>query len=307
MRSLLLSLTCLLTLSGITVSGDEPEKSTPQDLVRQQLSEYLTAFNDEDSKKIASLWSENSVFTNLSTGEKTEGREQIISDLKQFFADNENALLTAETSSFKQLGESVIQVTGNTRLQLDDGTVESTNFEVLFTKENKIWKIASITESAQVAASAKDSLKQLDWLVGTWQDDSDQVIATTSCKWSATQVFLLRTFVIETEDGTSQGTEVIGWDPQFQQIRSWSFFSDGTFGSGFWSKNGDSWVIKSVHTLSSGQLAESIRVLSDITEDSLQVTLKSSSIDGELQPSREPVTVRRVPEATTKTVEGGQE
>ena len=307
MRSLLMSLTCLLALSGISAYGDEPGKATPEELIRQRLGDYLTAFNAEDSQKIASLWSENGVFTNLSTGEKTEGRKQIIADLDQFFADNENTLLTAEISRFKQLTENVIQVVGNTRLQLTDGTVESSNFEILFSKGDESWKVVSVTESLQAAASASESLKQLEWLVGTWQDDSDQVIATTSCKWSTTEVFLLRTFVIETESETSQGTEVIGWDPQFQQIRSWSFFSDGTFGSGFWSKNGDSWVIKSIHTLSTGQIAESIRVLSDITEDSLRVTLTSSSIDGELQPSREPVTVRRVPEATTTAVEGGQE
>ena len=62
--------------------------------------------------------------------------------------------------------------------------------------------------------------------------------------------------------------------------------------------------MKSVHTLADGTIAEALRVVSEITENSLKVQLTSHSINGELQPSREPVTVRRVKASETPVQEG---
>ena len=36
----------------------------------------------------------------------------------------------------------------------------------------------------------------------------------------------------------------IGWDPLARQIRSWEFDSEGGFGEGKWSRDGERWVIK---------------------------------------------------------------
>ena len=39
-------------------------------------------------------------------------------------------------------------------------------------------------------------------------------------------------------------TQRIGWDPLARQIRSWEFDSEGGFGEGRWSRDGERWVVK---------------------------------------------------------------
>ena len=36
----------------------------------------------------------------------------------------------------------------------------------------------------------------------------------------------------------------VGWDPLAKQFRSWEFDSEGGYGEGRWSQDGDQWVIK---------------------------------------------------------------
>jgi hypothetical protein len=46
--------------------------------------------------------------------------------------------------------------------------------------------------------------------------------------------------------------QIIGWDPQARQIRSWSFDSAGGHGGGLWSAAADGWQIKSSGVLPDG-------------------------------------------------------
>ena len=46
-------------------------------------------------------------------------------------------------------------------------------------------------------------------------------------------------------DGSAREvSEIIGWDPERRQIRSWVFTSDGRFAEGFWNRAGDSWEVR---------------------------------------------------------------
>jgi hypothetical protein len=39
-------------------------------------------------------------------------------------------------------------------------------------------------------------------------------------------------------------TEVIGWDPDQNAIRSWIFAGDGRFAEGTWQRDGDTWNVR---------------------------------------------------------------
>ncbi len=297
---------CLLPFLAAASTAAE-KSSSAEDAIRKRIQSYVTFFNEKNTEKIAGLWSDDGVFANLSLGSSTQGREQIVAELSEFLERQAGAQLTGSVDEIKLLGENAAKVTGSTRLVLEDGTAETSSFIILFVRVDDEWLIESITETSQPIKSAHEELAELEWLIGEWKDQTEGADVTTSCRWSRGEVYLIRTFAVSLGDAVSEGTEIIGWDPQFRQIRSWSFFSDGSFGSGFWTKNGDKWVVQSVHTLAEGDVADSLRVISDITEDSIRVQLASYSINGELQPAREPVTVNRVASETAAVDEGGQE
>ncbi len=57
-----------------------------------------------------------------------------------------------------------------------------------------------------------------------------------------------------------EGTQVIGWDPAADTIRSWMFDSDGGFGEGIWSKKGNSWIVKFSQVLPDGRKASATNI-----------------------------------------------
>ena len=44
--------------------------------------------------------------------------------------------------------------------------------------------------------------------------------------------------------GSREITEIIGWDPNREQLRSWLFSSDARFAEGSWSRQGNVWTLR---------------------------------------------------------------
>ncbi len=105
------------------------------------------------------------------------------------------------------------------------------------------WKMDSVRETeAAESTSPNDKLQELDWMVGSWIDESEGTSIQTTCRWTKNHSFLTRSFKVYVEGRVdAAGTQVVGWDPVNETIRSWSFTSDGGFGVGAWSREGDRW------------------------------------------------------------------
>ena len=137
-------------------------------------------------------------------------------------------------------------------------------------------------------------MKELEWLIGEWNDESNNVKVKTTFRWSANRAFLLRSFSVESEGSIAlEGTQVIGWDARDLQIRSWTFNSDGSFGESTWSKNGNSWLAKSTQTSSSGEISAGTYVLEKIDNDNFTMQLIGHEIDSEPQPTGAAVKIVR--------------
>ena len=80
-------------------------------------------------------------------------------------------------------------------------------------------------------------------MIGDWVDEGPDSEVRVNCRWSEDGNFLVRSFTVK-----QQGKPVmtvsqrIGWDPLARQIRSWEFDSEGGFGEGTWSRDGERWV-----------------------------------------------------------------
>jgi hypothetical protein len=201
----------------------------------------------------------------------------------------------------------VASVEGQTTLVTTDAEPVESVFSAILVHQDGKWVIESAEESPLPRpATPEDALSDLEWLVGHWVDDGEDARVDTSIQWSQDRAFLLRSFVVQTAEGATQrGTQVIGWDPRSQEIRSWTFNSDGSFSDATWSKNGEDWLIKSSQTLADGQAASGTYVLTRVNDDSISLQLIGHEIEGQPQPSGEPVTVTRVADdaqATTATV-----
>ncbi|MBL8820284.1 MAG: nuclear transport factor 2 family protein [Planctomyces sp.] len=268
--------------------------------VRKAMKEFVDVFNQRDAAKLASLWTETATHTDRETGERTEGRAAIQADFATVFSEQAEIKLAVTVERVKLVTPDVASVEGQTNVVLSDSDPIEGKFTAVLVHQGDRWLIDSIDETTlPLPATSADALKELEWLVGEWVDESEEATVRTTFRWSANQAFLLRSFTVESNgESVLQGTQVIGWDPRTQQIRSWSFNSDGSFGESYWSRNDNSWLSKSTQTSTSGDLSAGTYVLEKIDDNSFTIQLIGHEINGESQPGSAPVNVARVPNET---------
>ncbi|MCA9177779.1 MAG: SgcJ/EcaC family oxidoreductase [Planctomycetales bacterium] len=274
--------------------------------LRSVVDAYVAAFNKQDPAAIGALWTEGGVHRDLDTGERTEGREAIQKDLVTVFRERPTAKLSAQIQRARMITDDVGRVEGETTVVVGAEEPSISSFTALIVRRGDKWLVDSIEEvAAPTPAGSYEALKQLEWLVGKWVDQSDSGRVETVFRWTPNQAFLLRSFTVTGAEGETQqrGTQVIGWDPRARNIRSWSFNSDGSFGDAVWSANGEQWLIKSAQVLPDGRAAAGTYVLTRVDKDAMTLQLIGHELDGEPQPAGEPVKVVRVaePAATAPT------
>jgi hypothetical protein len=90
-----------------------------------------------------------------------------------------------------------------------------------------------------------------------------------------------------------EGTQVIGWDPVSGVIRSWLFDSDGGFGDGVWTRDGNRWIVAFRQTLPDGRQGKATNVYTVVDQNTLRWDSTQRTVDGEPLPDVAAVTIVR--------------
>jgi uncharacterized protein (TIGR02246 family) len=263
--------------------------------IEDALRRYGAAFNANDAAALAAQWTPQGVYSNKTTGERTAGREALLNDFQELFQESPGVRLMGSLDSVRMIKPDVAAADGQVTAVFPLGETIRTAFSAIYVKEGEQWLLDSIQESElPLPETPYDALAKLEWLVGHWVDQIDGAQVDTVVRWSPSRAFLIRSFSLQLADQEpSEGTQVIGWDPSRKQIRSWSFNSDGSFGEGTWSPNGDEWMVKMTQTQSDGRLASATQVITRVDDNTLTVQTIGRAIDGEPVLATDPVTVVR--------------
>ena len=259
-------------LSGLPAAADQPAEPSPTAVaeIKAMVGDYLRAFNRHDSLRAAAHWSDSADNTNLASGEITRGRAAVEEVFAALFEEETGATIDIDVVSIRLVRSDVAVVDAVSSLSFPD-TANSpphpsrSRLLAVVVKEDGRWLLESVREAALAAAPpAAGPLDALGWLVGSWEDAEDGVTAATNCCWSADRSFLIRSHRVTsdrsvavvppvdagipqllspTPSGPREITEVIGWDPQAGEIRSWLFGSGGRLAEGVWALKGDQWQI----------------------------------------------------------------
>jgi uncharacterized protein (TIGR02246 family) len=304
-RHLLVLLACALVVS--TAPGQDVESrdvesrdvasSAEETAIRKRMELYLDAFNQHDAAAVGTFWSQDGVSLAEDSGERLSGRESLVRHFSTFFQDTPTARLSGEITELKLVRPDVALIDGRTTLFVADTEPVVSVYSALLVKDSDEWLISNSRERDTPPQGSREALRELEWLVGTWQDQSEAAQVSTTFRWSLNKAFLIRSFTVQDPDADSlEGTQVIGWDPLNRQIRTWTFNSDGSFGQGTVSKHDDDWLLKMSQVLSDGKLASATQVITRVDPDTMTVQLIGETVNGEAVPSSAPVTVLRVEE-----------
>jgi uncharacterized protein (TIGR02246 family) len=266
--------------------------------IRKSDDAYVEAYNKQDAKSLAALWSPEAVYVDPETGEEAVGREEIEKEFAETFEGVKDAKLEIKVEGIKFLSPNVAVESGTARIIRPKEEPDESTYSALFVKRDGKWLLDRVTEEEPPAPppSNYEHLKDLEWMVGSWIDDDKEDDATiqTDCDWTKNKNFMTRAFAVVIGDKVDMsGMQIIGWDAANKQIRSWIFDSDGGFAEGKWKQKGDRWIIQQLGTLPDGRKSSAVNVIRKIDNDSFTWQTVQRSVDGDILPDVEEVTIVR--------------
>jgi uncharacterized protein (TIGR02246 family) len=271
------------TSAAMAVTKRGQDEKAIADLV----AAFAKAFNDNDAAAAAATFADDALVVD-ERGERTEGRVAIRAQLTASFAGSPRSTIAIKVNSLRFLGPDTALEEGQTTITpAGVGAVpEITRFTVVYIKKNGQWLQSAVRDEHSHDLSPHDRLKELEWLVGDWINESQDAVVNTSCKWSDDGNFLIRDFTMKTQgQPVLSGTQRIGWDAVKRQFKTWIFDSQGGFGDGYWTKDGDRWLIKADGVRQDGQPASATNIVTRMGRDrigwqSVDRTLGGAAIAG---------------------------
>jgi uncharacterized protein (TIGR02246 family) len=256
--------------------------------------ETIQAFEKRDAEVIASQWTADGEFIR-NDGEAIRGRAEIQKAYADFFKKltyKPKLEIQSDGLRFPSADTALAEVT--LRLKNEEGeTVASSSRNSLLVREGGQWKVAMVREwDRDVSQDA--TLKELEWLIGTWKTGTKDREVTTTYEWDENKVFIRGKFAVKEGDKVIEsGTQMIGKDNADGVIRSWVFQSDGGFGGGIWTREGKKWTVDFHGVMPNGNELTGDSVFVHVDPNTYTWQSVNRKLDGQPMPDTVPIKVTR--------------
>ncbi|MBX3415792.1 MAG: SgcJ/EcaC family oxidoreductase [Pirellulales bacterium] len=286
---------CLAQDAAATNDGAAPAND---DLaaVRTAVEKYVQAFNAGDAEAVAQCWGAEGVYI-TPEGERLKGPDAIKQHFADSFSESPGLQLTVTIDSLRLLGDDVALEEGTASVGQEGVAEETSTYVAVHHKHDGVWKLDTVRETVVPDNSGPEhALDSLAWLVGEWTDNSlPGVQVDSSYRWATGGQFLVNTFRVVIDDEIDmEGTQIIGWDPSRDTIRSWLFDSDGGFGQGTWTEGEEGeWLVETKNVLPDGRHSTSINHYQRVDDDQFSWSSTKRRVELEKLPDVAPIAVRR--------------
>jgi uncharacterized protein (TIGR02246 family) len=296
MRLLTLCLVIVVAASGLAFAATEDEQNQIETAIKNTIQSYVEAFNKGDADALVAHWTKDGDYI-TATGEVFTGQEKLKAAFEAFFKDKEGIKIEVEPLAIYVEGSDKAIEEGLATTTRSGEEPETTRYVTAYVKKNGDWKITTVKEIVPMGTSPNhDKLEPLEWMIGDWVDADQSGKLETTCYWSADGNFIVRAFEVSVGGLTTfGGKQIIGWDPAAKQIRSWVFDTNGGFGEGTWSKQGDSWHVNSTIVLNTGEKVASTNILTPVDENTFTWKATGREVGGVPLPETAQVKVVRKP------------
>ncbi len=248
-----------------------------------------------DVKALAEFFAADAEWVD-SEGQVISGRPAIEKALKASFAMQKGRQLDLRVESVRAVAPEVLAEKGTAVIAAPNAASIANTYTAVRVKRDGRWLISQITETgAPAGGGARENLQALAWLVGVWEDKTEDVQVRTTVQWARSGNFLTRTFKVAREGADeSEGTEIIGWDAKAGGIRSWIFDSTGGFSENTWTQDGRRWLIQAHATLPDGTSSTALHTMTYVNPDKCTWSSSNRETGGALLPNIDPVDMVRV-------------
>jgi uncharacterized protein (TIGR02246 family) len=262
------------------------ETAAAQKEIRQALESYGSAFSRGQASQTGPTFTQDAIYV-TEDGTRVAGREAIIQRLRDYLTNHPGDRLRLTADTILLITPEVAQVDGTTEIRGPGGPPDISPYTALLVKREGHWQIQSIRDLSLVdedeEATAADRIQELDWMVGTWSQESEGSSVRDTCRYDLDKNFLRWDYTVR-QGGKDLMTvsQRIGWDPQKGEFRSWVFDSVGGFAQGEWDpEDNGAWEIHQTGVLPDGGRASATCTLTPIERNSFRWRMANRRVDGQ--------------------------
>ncbi len=274
---------------------DRPRHTAQEKAIHAHAEAFVKAFDQADAKAVAATFAANGQMS--MNGETiAEGRDAIQKAYAEFFKDNPGVKIVVTIDSLRMLGPKLAIEKGTSQLVSGgEASADVDAYTVVHVQQNGKWLTVTADIVQRPAQSQIDWKKELAFLEGKWIAEAKGWRVETTVEWVAGGSFLKRSFEVTNNSKTeTSGVQVIGWDPIEGAVTSWIFGSDGGYGRGWWTFDGNNWVIQSEGTTADGAVTQATNVFTLLGEDNFRWQSTKRSINGVALEDTDSIRVRRL-------------
>ena len=286
-----------LSLTARPALAEQPKNDPKEEAALLKSAEaFVSAFHRGDAKALAAFWTTDGDYTDQ-TGRNLKGRAAIEKVFEAFFAENTGLKLRIDIDSLRFVTPDVAIEDGLTSVIPPDGGPPSrARYTIVHVKKDGKWLLSSVRDAPFAPPTNHEHLSGLEWAIGDWATEADKgEVARVAFSWSESQNFIVSSFTTTFKNiSIGGGTQWIGWDPLAKQVRSWTFETNGGYGEGAWTRDGNRWVIKSTAVLRDGKKLAATNIITYIDADTMSWQAKDRTEDGKPLPDVKEIKMKRV-------------
>jgi uncharacterized protein (TIGR02246 family) len=299
-KSIVLFAGLALLISGVGFmtaqdkTAQDPNREADRMAINKLIKESIDAFNNRDAAALVAHWTAEGEYIR-NDGTPIIGRAAIEKGYAEYFKTlktKPSVQVQVDGLRFLSADSAVSEVT--LRQKNDEGEVVASSWrDTLLVREGGQWKVAMVREWDR-DTSLDASLKELAWLIGTWQATTKDREVTITYEWDENKVFIRGKYAVKEGDKVVEsGTQIIGKDNAQGAIRSWVFQSDGGFGGGVWTREGKKWSVDVYGAMADGKELTATSIYIHLDPNSFTWQAVDQSIDGVPVADTQPIKVTR--------------
>jgi uncharacterized protein (TIGR02246 family) len=257
---------------------------------------YEAAYAKADVKALADFFAEDADYT-TADGSGFSGREAIEGAVRAGLVANRGSKLAIAVDTVRMLGPETALEKGATTVTAKSGDTTSELYTAIHIKKDGKWKISQLIESPLPAATPRDRLEELAWLIGEWEetDKTDDLAIRSQYLWARGGNFLTRNVTVKRAGNvTLEGWQIIGWDPVQERLRTWTFDGEGGFAEGYFTRDGNRWLQRETGVAPDGSRTSGDQTITKVSEDRFTWESNNRTLDGEPQPGIGRIEINRV-------------
>ncbi len=251
---------------------------------------FLKAYMAGDARAMAAHWTDNGEYL-AEDGTALRGRANIAKAYAELFGKKQGETRAEmERTSLRFPSKDTAITEGYFKVQNDKSAPVVSKYSVLHVRENGQWLMAVVREWPSEATSLRD----LDWLIGTWVAKRNDTEVRTTYEWWGQTRFIRVNITLKQADHTVTGFQMIARDGATGQLRSWTFDAEGNFGEATWTREGQKWVQDSAGVAENGSILAATNIVTRLDDDAFTFQSVQRTVNGEAAADIPPVRVTRV-------------